>query len=420
MKALKKIMAGVLAVAALSLPIQSRPLVSKAVSPFEEGAVAVEKAEARLMPVDGAPLVATFPRDTRIGVFFEEDGWYSMQYGNYRGYIKIDAVYLPSTDRLLGSVEEGGADVYSSIGEGAEPATRLNGQTSVNVIGDDGEYYLVEYGATAAPPQDGAAATDEVAGENAEAEASPTAQPASDTGGMANGYIDKDALTLSVWKNAAQTLTKGMQGAEVTTLQRELMRRGFFAGPASGEYGNPTGNAVMLFQEFAGLQADGIAGPDTLSALYSDNGAVNNFAERLGFAGSVELMPFNTVSVNYFPIGSIAKVTDVHTGISWNERRIGGKNNATTVPLTADDTANMLAAVGGEWSWDRRPVWVSVNGAVIAASMDCTPYFGSPIPDNNFAGHHSIHFYQSLVDESGKEDPRHAANVRYAYDMGQA
>ena len=64
-------------------------------------------------------------------------------------------------------------------------------------------------------------------------------------------------------------LSKGDRGEEVRALQILLMGRGYDVGKAGadGEFGTATRNAVIKYQRDHGLDADGIAGKDTITAL---------------------------------------------------------------------------------------------------------------------------------------------------------
>ena len=59
----------------------------------------------------------------------------------------------------------------------------------------------------------------------------------------------------------------GSQGEEVRQIQTKLKELGLYTGNIDGIYGNGTKNAVMEFQKQKGLDADGIAGTKTLTAL---------------------------------------------------------------------------------------------------------------------------------------------------------
>ena len=64
------------------------------------------------------------------------------------------------------------------------------------------------------------------------------------------------------------TLRKGSEGPEVVTLQQALAELGYLSGAQDGNFGTGTQTAVKKFQEDNGLDADGIAGKDTLTALF--------------------------------------------------------------------------------------------------------------------------------------------------------
>ena len=58
------------------------------------------------------------------------------------------------------------------------------------------------------------------------------------------------------------------------TLQNRLIELGWMDGKADGTYGGATEAAVIAFQKkTSGLWDDGVAGPDTLKALYSNSAA---------------------------------------------------------------------------------------------------------------------------------------------------
>ena len=65
----------------------------------------------------------------------------------------------------------------------------------------------------------------------------------------------------------SRTLTRGMRGWDVASLQFRLALRGFPSGVFDGDFGAQTDAAVRRFQEWAGLAPDGVAGPATMRAL---------------------------------------------------------------------------------------------------------------------------------------------------------
>lgn len=65
----------------------------------------------------------------------------------------------------------------------------------------------------------------------------------------------------------------GSTGQEVINIQARLRNWGYYKGPVDGIYGYQTYEAVRLFQYKNGLVVDGIAGPETLSAIGLPTGA---------------------------------------------------------------------------------------------------------------------------------------------------
>jgi peptidoglycan hydrolase-like protein with peptidoglycan-binding domain len=87
------------------------------------------------------------------------------------------------------------------------------------------------------------------------------------------GAIAISLAVLGMASNSALALQTGNQGSQVTTLQQKLTATGFYKGQITGFYGPTTQEAVRRFQQAQGLPIDGIAGPNTLSALYGMSGS---------------------------------------------------------------------------------------------------------------------------------------------------
>jgi murein L,D-transpeptidase YcbB/YkuD len=64
-----------------------------------------------------------------------------------------------------------------------------------------------------------------------------------------------------------EMLRSGSGGDAVESLQKKLLAKGFNPGAIDGAFGPNTEDALKRFQEREGLDADGIAGPQTLTAL---------------------------------------------------------------------------------------------------------------------------------------------------------
>ncbi len=283
-----------------------------------------------------SPFVLKLNNGTRVGVFCEEvDGWYRILYGNYRGYVSKDYVFLPSTDMLVGNVLNDGTPVYLNAGEFSEAVDTLAAGTGLTITSMQGDYYGVEYEVGIAAADGMENAQDGPQAEEAGGEAFDTTPVVSDAGAVEGqyyggapkeqeaaeaqgaqqaltetqygaeakikrGYIKQDAVNTSASKNAANMIKEGMKGVEVNKLQRERRERGFLGAAATGEFGEQTKKAVVLFQEFAGLDADGIAGAKTLEMLYGDNDIRCTYAQRMGISGEVRLTPWEEMQDIYY------------------------------------------------------------------------------------------------------------------------
>jgi N-acetylmuramoyl-L-alanine amidase len=64
-----------------------------------------------------------------------------------------------------------------------------------------------------------------------------------------------------------EVLRNGSSGDGVEALQQKLLGQGINPGPIDGVFGPKTEDAVKRFQEREGLDADGIAGSKTFTAL---------------------------------------------------------------------------------------------------------------------------------------------------------
>ncbi len=65
----------------------------------------------------------------------------------------------------------------------------------------------------------------------------------------------------------AEFLSKGSTGFDVTVLQNKLKSLNYYNGRLDGKFGSKTKSALIGFQDAKNILTDGIAGPDTKSAL---------------------------------------------------------------------------------------------------------------------------------------------------------
>ncbi len=177
--------------------------------------------------------------------------------GYYKG--SADGDFGPATESAVKEFQKAnGLTADGKVGE--KTLAKMNAKTAVS---------YKEAHATAAPKTTGKATSKPTN--------KPTARP------TATPNLEKDYY-----------LDIGSKGKKVETLQRRLIELGWLSGKVTGTYDEMTAAAVSAFQnKTKGLWVDGIAGPDTLRALYSSGAArgsipVNSSTEtlELGSEGS--------------------------------------------------------------------------------------------------------------------------------------
>ncbi len=202
------------------------------------------------------------------------------------------------------------------------------------------------------------------------------------------------------------TTRKNNSGKHVTALQQALKIKGFYSYPIDGKYGDRTVEAVKAFQKSSGLTVDGTAGNATIKKLFGKNAANYTIeTERLDW--------FNGGSTR-IPKNAIFSIKDIRSGKVFSAKRWSGYNHLDAEPLNAKQTAIFKEAVGGEWSWDRRPILVKYNGHVYAASMNSMPHADDTISGNDYEGHFCIHFYNSKTHDTNRVDSEHQNAVETA------
>ncbi len=231
------------------------------------------------------------------------------------------------------------------------------------------------------------------------------------------------------WQNLAlvpaeqDMLKEGALGDDVVRLQLRLKDLGFFSYKVTGSFGGVTKSAVQAFQAANGLKIDGVAGGETIALLYS------NLAQR-GFGNRARVTPTPSPkpvtppqpgrliewkdAAGLVKPGETFTIIDFRTGISWKERRLGGDNHLDSEPLTKADTAKLKQVYGGRFSWSRRPVLVKVGSRTYAASINGYPHDPYRVKDNNYPGHHCVHFLNSRTHGTNTKDPEHQRCIKTA------
>ena len=228
-------------------------------------------------------------------------------------------------------------------------------------------------------------------------------------------------FTTSIVRDREQVLEEhedvfsyGDTGEEVKTIQRRLEELGYFSGTIGGNYLSKTKAAVEAFQLANGLQVDGVCDEETYNRLFSEYAEPSESINPNEDKYAKEMDWWSSDIQKIFAKGVTATITDVDTGLTWQEQRRGGTNHADVQPLTREDTKNLKKAYGGKWAWTRRAIWVAIDGKTYAASMNGMPHGGSSIENNGFDGHHCIHFTNSRTHCSNKVCPNHQKMIKKA------
>ena len=142
----------------------------------------------------------------------------------------------------------------------------LQPNAEMEVIGTQGEWYQVRYGA-----KEGYVRSDVV-----------TLKGGTTFTGVMTGY--NTSVT------SYRTLREGSSGEDVLTLESRLATLGFFDGIPDQKYDDQTAYAVRLFQEENGLSADGVAGEKTQELLL---GVIGTSAATAGTTGAYRSLDLN-------------------------------------------------------------------------------------------------------------------------------
>ena len=359
---------------------------AKASESSKYGTVVTSDVNMRKEPSTESELITKVPLYGTLEILSLDDGWYHVIYQNNVGYIRSDLVFEVSSGTRNAYALKDGAKVYGAPFEEAYTITTLDAGQSVIIKSITGDWFYV------------------MAGDD-------------------YGYVKSSALTLT--KPGSSTLgillKSGMSGDDVKKLQEKLSERGFLSlASITGYYGSETRKAVSEFQDICGMESDGMAGDETVQAIYDPNNKVTHATAQYNrVKGTVELVDWFKGGSEWLNKGAYFVVTDVNTGLSFNARRFGGWYHADSEPITAADSAVIKKIAGGSWSWDRRAIWVTYKGRTVAASMHCMPHMANPTASNNFDGHFCIHLLHSKVHANSKECPRHQSCVRRAYEAGR-
>ncbi len=222
--------------------------------------------------------------------------------------------------------------------------------------------------------------------------------------------------------SAQMKLDNESAGDDVFSLQSRLYDLGYVAFRATGRYRGMTEAGILYFQSTNGLPADGICGQSTWDKLYTPDALrqpINpNFKRVYGPTTTVyeefgELTEWNEID-GIFPVGKTATVYDYKTSTSFKVQRNGGTNHADVEVLTSADHDAFLKCFGGEYTWEKRPMIIEIDGILYACSVMGSPNSNDQIEGNGMPGAVDMYFHASASDIGGIGDAEHSSFVLQA------
>ncbi len=209
-------------------------------------------------------------------------------------------------------------------------------------------------------------------------------------------------------------------GAAVFRVQMRLRDLGYLNYRPTGMYKGMTQSAVVEFQTNNGLDADGRVGEMTYDKLFAmdavrkpkaANIVVKTGPELQGNPSFGEAADWSTVVNAEIPVGTTFTVTDFNSGTSFSVIRSGGTGHADVETSDATAYDAFLQCFGGEPTWEKRAVLVTVGDKVYAASLLGHTDGADTIADNGMTGHVCLYFSGSTSDVLGFEDKEHKRYV---------
>ena len=393
---------------------------------------ATDNVRLRVEPSASSTALALVVEGSDVSVLGESGNWTKVGCEGMVGYIRSDYLVklLGETDGAGGSLKNGSEGdavkdlqkLLASVGFFEGP---VNGK-----FGPLTEAAVIKFQESNGLEADGivGAATKKRLNEKAAApkasEQKAAAPKSADQKAAAPKSADQKAAAPKAADASAQagarvpgTFRRDDEGDGVTGIQKLLTSKGYYSGPINGKFGPLTEKAVTRFQEANDLEADGIVGKETLAALDGSGSAASSAGKASDAAAAappksnaksnaksshgVELLDWSE-AIKYMVVGAVASIYDIRTGITYNVRSFSNGLHADVEPVTREDTALLKKTYGGVWSWDPRPVWVSVSGHVMVASINGMPHGGGVNDSNGMDGQVCLHFRGGSTHNSNK------------------
>lgn len=388
-------------------------LATSGLSAIAQTVLSIEKAKAYQLPSTSSASV-TIPAGTTMEMTAEKNGWVRVERGGRTAYMKKDSLTKVIDCNEAAGYTTDAAPMYKEYGSSAKYGTLPEG-TAVTVYAVAGDWCYVR-----CEGYKGYVNKNKLS----------TKKPAAESGS------EKQEIDSNVVITKGKHAYAAVEGAKVyksyTTSSKLLgtlpVNTRLSVDAVRGDWAFVSLNGFYGFMKVSSLSSKKVAVSAEPTTSPSEDAADKGSSVSTNVPSSADLGKSSTVPAkgtakamdwwdsdiqSIFPRGATATITDVATGIAWKEMRKGGTNHADVQPLTAADTAAMKAAVGS-WSWNRRAIFVTIDGVNYAASMNCMPHGSGSITNNNFNGHHCIHFTNSRGHASNKVCDLHQAAIQEA------
>jgi lipoprotein-anchoring transpeptidase ErfK/SrfK len=175
--------------------------------------------------------------------------------------------------------------------------------------------------------------------------AGASASPSAPTSQPATSPAAAPAPSSPAAAQAPAVLAPGMSGPAVLALQQRLAALKYFPGPADGQFGPDTQEAVWAFQETQGLPVSGTVGPQTQAALADPRAPA--VLDPGGGSTRVEVNLADEVLVLY-RAGQVALISHVSSGGGYYYCSPGGGCGYAVTPTGDFETTTFM------------PGWVTV------------------------------------------------------------
>jgi len=134
----------------------------------------------------------------------------------------------------------------------------------------------------------------------------------------------------------------------------------------------------------------------------------------------VERVYWSEARNNIIRTGVPLHITDTRTGITFWLESFSNGSHADVVPRTREDTDALRRAFGGRWSWEPRPILVTVDNRTFAASISGMPHGSFNSFDNGMVGHICMHFPGSRTHNGNRSHEQdHQNAVQEAFRAGR-